>query len=45
MSLLAPWIKKQQNLKTDGMVSDVSIFGENTSNTEYNYNGLNHSPT
>jgi len=38
-------IKKQQNLKTDGMVSDVSIFGENTSNTEYNYNGLNRSPT
>ncbi|MDG2348991.1 MAG: hypothetical protein P8L77_06000 [Gammaproteobacteria bacterium] len=45
MNCLHDEIKKQQNLKTDGMVSDVSIFGENTSNTDENYNGLNCSPT
>ncbi|MDG2348112.1 MAG: hypothetical protein P8L77_01440, partial [Gammaproteobacteria bacterium] len=45
MSCLHDEIKKQQGFKTEGMVREVSIFGENTSNTDENYNGLNCSPT
>lgn len=44
MSCLHDEIKKQQNLKTDGMVSDVSIFRKNTS-TDQNDNKLNRSVT
>ena len=44
MSYLHDEITKQQNLKTDGMVSDVSIFRKNTS-TDQNDNKLSHSVT